>query len=206
MKKAILSLFFLLSAFVGFGQITTSQISGHLFAPSGAYDSIATTTVGSGGASSITFSSIPATYTHLQIRFITRNNRSGQSVDALNIKANSDGGANYANHRLQGDGSSASGSGGSSLNAAIFAQTPASTATASVFGAGVIDILDYANTSKYKTFRTLSGFDANGSGYVGLYSGLWQSTSAINSLTISSNDGSGVLEYTSFALYGIRGN
>ena len=186
--------------------IVASQISGHLFAPSGAYDSIATTTVGSGGASTITFSSIPSTYTHLQLRFITRNNRSGQSVDALNIKANGDSGANYANHRLQGDGATATASGGTSLSAAIFAQTPASTATASVFGAGVIDILDYANTSKYKTFRTLSGFDANTApGYIGLYSGLWQSTSAINSLTISSNDGSGVLEYTSFALYGIKG-
>ena len=184
--------------------IIASQISGHLFAPSGAYDSIATSTVGSGGVSTITFSSIPSTYTHLQLRFITRNNRSGQSVDASNIKANGDGGANYANHRVQGDGATPTASGGSSLGAAIFAQTPASTATAGLFGAGVIDILDYANTNKYKTFRTLSGFDANGSGYVGLYSGLWQSTSAINSLTISSNDGSGFLEYTSFALYGIK--
>jgi len=171
----------------------------------GHFESIATATVDASGSATVTFSNIPNNYTHLQLRFITRNNRSGQSVDALNIKANGDGGANYANHRLQGDGASASGSGGSSLNAAIFAQTPASTATAGLFGLGVIDILDYASTSKYKTFRTLSGYDANGSGYVGLYSGLWQSTAAINSLTISSNDGSGVLQYTSFALYGIRG-
>lgn len=170
------------------------------------YESIASVDVGAGGSSTITFSSIPSTYTHLQIRFISRNNRSGQVIDALNIKANGDSGANYANHRLEGQGSTASGSGGSSLNAAIFGTMPASSATASVFGVGVIDILDYANTSKYKTFRTLSGFDSNGSGYVGLYSGLWQSTSAINSLTISSNDGSGVLEYSQFALYGIRGN
>lgn len=171
----------------------------------GTFESIAVATVDSSGAPSITFSNIPQNYKDLQLRFITRNNRSGQSVDALNIKANGDGGANYANHRLQGDGSTASSSGGTSLGYAIFAQTPASIATAGIFGAGVIDILDYANTNKYKTFRTLSGYDANGSGYVGLYSGLWQSTAAINSLTISSNDGSGVLQYTSFALYGIRG-
>ena len=169
------------------------------------YDSIATVTVGSGGASTVTFSSIPSTYTHLQIRFISRNNRSGQSVDALNIKANGDSSAIYANHRLQADTSSANASGGSSLGSAIFSQTPASTATANIFGVGIIDILDYSNTNKNKTFKTLSGFDANGSGYAGLYSGLWASTAAINSLTISSNDGSGVLQYTSFALYGIKG-
>lgn len=182
--------------------------SGNLTAPGdvdpGAMIPIETIIVGAGGVSTVTFSNIPLVYEHLQIRFISRNNRSGQVIDALNIKANNDSGANYSNHRLEGQGSSAGSSGGSSLNAAIFGTMPASSATASVFGVGVIDILDYANTSKYKTFRTLSGFDSNGSGYVGVYSGLWQSTSAINSLTISSNDGSGVLQYTHFALYGIK--
>jgi len=184
--------------------IWASSISGAV-ADLGAFVPIATTTVPSAGVSTVTFSSIPSTYTHLQLRFISRDNRSGQSVDALNIKANGDSGNNYANHRLQGDGSAASASGGTTLPYAIFAQTPASTATANLFGAGVIDILDYSNTSKFKTFRTISGFDANGSGFVGLYSGLWQSTAAINSLTISSNDGTGVLQYSSFTLYGIKG-
>ena len=182
--------------------------SGNLTAPGdvdpGAMIPIATSTVGAGGVATVTFSSIPANYEHLQIRFITRNNRSGQSVDALNIKANGDSSAVYANHRVQADTSSATASGGTSLGYAIFAQTPASTATANIFGTGIMDILDYSNTNKYKTFRTLSGFDANGSGYAGLYSGLWQSTAAINSLTISSNDGSGILQYSSFALYGIK--
>ena len=182
--------------------------SGNLTAPGdvdlGAMIPIATSTVGAGGVATVTFSSIPANYEHLQLRYITRNNRSGQSVDAINIRANGDTAANYANHRLQSDGSNGSSSGGTSLGYAIFGQTTASTATASVFAVGIMDILDQSNTSKYKTFRTLSGFDANGSGYAGLYSGLWQSTAAINSLTISSNDGSGILQYSSFALYGIK--
>jgi hypothetical protein len=189
--------------------LKTKSKSNNLTAPGdvdlGAMIPIATSTVGAGGVATVTFSSIPANYEHLQLRYITRNNRSGQSVDAINIRANSDTAANYANHRLQGDGSSVSSSGGTSLGYAIFGQTTASTATASVFAVGIMDILDYSNTSKYKTFRTLSGFDANAApGYIGLYSGLWQSTSAINSLTISSNDGSGILQYSSFALYGIK--
>jgi len=188
--------------------LKTKSKSNNLTAPGdvdlGAMIPIATSTVGAGGVATVTFSSIPANYEHLQLRYITRNNRSGQSVDAINIRANGDTAANYANHRLQSDGSNGSSSGGTSLGYAIFGQTTASTATASVFAVGIMDILDYSNTSKYKTFRTLSGFDANGSGYAGLYSGLWQSTAAINSLTISSNDGSGILQYSSFALYGIK--
>jgi hypothetical protein len=77
-------------------------------------------------------------------------------------------------------------------------------ATASVFGAGVIDILDYANTSKYKTIRTLSGWDKNGGGNVGLSSGLWLSTSAISSIVIGSQTGN-LVTNTQFALYGIKG-
>jgi hypothetical protein len=189
------------SSFGGLGAKTGVAFLG----PFGAFEPITAITVPSAGVSSITFNSIPSTYTHLQLRYITRNNRSGQSLDAINIRANGDTAANYANHRLQGDGTTASSSNGTSLGYSIFGQTNASTSTANVFTAGIMEILDYANTNKNKTFRTLNGFDANGSGYIGLYSGFWQSTVAINSLTLSSNDGSGMLEYSSFALYGIKG-
>jgi hypothetical protein len=82
---------------------------------------------------------------------------------------------------------------------AIYAGT---SAAASIFGAGIVDILDYANTNKYKTLRALAGVDFNGSGRVGLTSGLWQSTSAINAITL---EGSSFVQYSSFALYGIKG-
>jgi hypothetical protein len=185
----------------GFAAITATPFLG----PFGAYEPITAITVPAAGVTSITINSIPSTYAHLQLRYITRNNRSGQSLDAINIRANGDTAANYANHRLQGDGTTVSAQTGTSIGYAIFGQTNASTSTANVFTAGIMDILDYANTNKNKTFRTLNGFDANGSGYIGLYSGLWQSTAAINSLTLSSNDGSGILQYSSFALYGIKG-
>jgi hypothetical protein len=64
--------------------------------------------------------------------------------------------------------------------------------------------LDYTNTNKNKTARSLWGYDANGSGYVGLYSGLWRNTSAINRIDYVPASGT-FPQYSSFALYGIKG-
>ena len=182
--------------------IMASQISGHLWAPSGAYDSIATTTVGAGGASSITFSSIPSTYTHLQVRGIVR---PGTNNADMRLTLNSDSGSNYARHRLIGNGASIDATGtASTAFIGIFDANGLQTGTASTFGVAVIDILDYANTSKYKTVRVLSGNDNNGSGQVGISSGLWQSTSATSTVTLVMSSGN-FAEYTQFALYGIKG-
>jgi hypothetical protein len=186
--------------------IYASQISGHLFAPSGAYDSIATVTVGAGGSSSITFSSIPNTYTHLQVRGIARSTRSATS-DYIALQLNSDTGSNYAYHGLEGDGSTASAFGLATQTFMDVERASAASATASVFGASVFDILDYANTNKYKTMRNLGGIDNNGSGSVFLTSGLWQNTNAVTTITLKAQGGtSNFAQYSSFALYGIRGN
>lgn len=185
--------------------IVASQISGHLFAPSGAYDSIATTTVGAGGATDITFSSIPATYTHLQIRLIGRSNRAA-NLDSLRLQVNSDTASNYAEHGLYGDGASAGAFAGTSQAYIQFYRIAGANAGASTFGAIYIDILDYANTSKFKTARSIGGADNNGSGEIYLTSGLWSSTSAITSLKLYPGVGTNFTQYSHFALYGIRGN
>jgi hypothetical protein len=190
--------------------IYASQISGHLFAPSGAYDSIATVTVGAGGSSSITFSSIPSTYTHLQIRVLAQNNRASVGFDSINFTFNSVGGTSYANHSLRGDGSSAV-SDASFNDASIGAPRAIGTTTGGTFGAVVIDVLDYANTSKYKTTRTLAGVDVNGTvgglgGAVGLSSGLFKDTTAVSSIIFTPGSASTFSQYSSFALYGIKGN
>jgi len=184
--------------------IVASQISGHLFAPSGAYDSIATTTLSS-TTGTITFSSIPATYTHLQIRIMSRSTRS-QTGDYIAMQFNADTGSNYAYHGITGDGSAASAFGLASQTFMDIERAAAATATASVFGVSVIDILDYANTNKYKTMRCLGGFDNNGSGEIYLTSGLWQNSNAITSITLKAQSGtSSFVQYSSFALYGIKG-
>lgn len=169
------------------------------------FESIATVTVGSGGASTITFSSIPGTYTHLQIRGIMRDTFSGGTgIGQCTIIVNSDSASNYAFHWLQGDGSTASAFGYANRNDGWFAGAmPKDADTASSYGVMVSDILDYANTNKFKTYRDLSGVDLNGSGKVFFQSGLWRSTSAITSLTIYPNI-SNFKQYTTFALYGIK--
>jgi hypothetical protein len=164
-----------------------------------AFVSIATTTVGSGGASSITFSSIPQTYSHLQIRAISRSGTTGESGM---ITFNGDTGGNYSRHYLIGNGTSAlSGSQTSASNIDIF-YINSSTSTASIFAANILDILDYTNTNKYKTVKLLAGMSQGGSGACGLYSGAWRSTSAITSITITPS--SSLAQYSSFALYGIK--
>ena len=181
--------------------IIASQISGHLFT-AGTFDSIATTTVGSGGTATVTFSSIPATYTHLQIRCLMRTDRA-VSVTSTNWRFNSDSSSNYSYHDLSGDGSTAAVDAGVSVTRFIDYINGASS-TASAFSVTVLDILDYANTNKYKTTRTLNGYDANGSGIVHLFSGNWRDTNAITSISVTATSGN-IVEYSSFALYGIKG-
>lgn len=169
------------------------------------FDSIATQTVGAGGSASITFSSIPSTYQHLQIRAIAR--VTGAVTDSnfvayFNTDTTS---GNYPQHTLYGTGASAaSGYTASDSNLAI-GRCPGASSTADRFGVGICDILDYANTNKFKTTRSLAAQDQNGSGIILLNSGLWRSTAAINSITISAQSGNGNLaQYSHFALYGIK--
>jgi len=161
------------------------------------FESIATVTVGSGGSSSVTFSSIPSTYTHLQIRAIMKLS----TADNLILRMNSDTGTNYSWHYLFGSGSSASAAAGTSDTSIIGTYDPN---VANTYAAVVFDILDYANTNKYKTTRLLTGIDTNGGGNVALYGGLWRNTSAITSLTFSSFGSYNFSQYSHFALYGIK--
>jgi len=177
--------------------IMASQISGHLFAPSGAYDSIATTTLSTATAS-ITFSSIPATYTHLQVRLMNLQT----AADNIKLTFNSDTASNYSWHQITGDGATAGAASGTS-QAFIFVGNTNS-AAASYTGAAIIDVLEYANINIYKTVRSLLGSDSNGSGLVALRSGNWRNTAAVTSITLTASSGN-LNTYTSAALYGIKG-
>ncbi len=181
--------------------IYASQMSGHLW-PTSSYESIATTTVGAGGTSTITFSSIPSTYSHLQIRILSRSTFATFNTSVI-IRANSDSASNYSYHSLSGDGASASSYGVATDTLGISQMYPGASATSGIFGTGVIDILDYANTNKYKTIRSLAGYDRNGAGIIAFMSSGWRSTSAISTLTFTT-DGN-FAQYTSIALYGIKG-
>jgi len=178
-------------------------IASSKFGDAGDFESIATVSVGSGGAANVEFTSIPGTYTHLQIRAIARKTAIGSIENLDRMTLNSDTGSNYSDHFIYGTGSSVSTNAGVNVAFMIVTDSANDSANANVFGVTVLDILDYANTNKYKTLRSLCGLDNNGSGAVIFTSGSWRNTAAITSIKIATNEGS-FKQYSHFALYGIR--
>ena len=179
------------------------------FSPTGSYDALATYTVGAGGISTVTFTGIPNTYTHLQLRILAATDRATYAIDNMFVTLNGDTGSNYSFHSLEGSGSSAS-SGSAANNTDVRTGTLSSSAASNVFTTSIVDILDYANTSKYKTTRSLSGFDVNGTvsgygGFIQLYSSSWRNTNAVTSITFNRQTGSNFLQYSQFSLYGVKG-
>ena len=159
---------------------------------------IASTTLNT-TASSVTFSSIPQGYTHLQVRYIAR----ATVNDNTYMIFNGDTGANYSSHYIYGQGSSAA-SGNVTNGTSFFVDILTGSSTS--YSAGIVDILDYNNTNKYKTARTIAGIDLNGSGAVWHASGNWRNTAAITSITLKQSSGSYVFQPNStFSLYGIKG-
>lgn len=172
-----------------------SFLAGNAAYDPGSYWLIERVTVGSGGASSITFSSIPSGYTHLQIRASLK--EPGGYVNNF-IRFNSDTGTNYSNHYLDGTGSIVEAGAGTSTSAMALP------VLGNQWGVAIVDILDYTNTNKYKTLRYLGGVDNNGSGYVDFGSGAWRNTNAVTTVTLVSRF-SGWAQYSTAALYGIKG-
>ncbi len=176
---------------------------GRIFSPIlGPFESIATAS-GNGTDFEITFSSIPSTFTHLQIRCFARVTVGG---GAINLRINGDTGTNYTRHRLIGSGSGNGSSTGDVSQTQIPVLGNAGLPTASdTYGVAIYDILDYTNTNKYTTVRVLAGQDSNGSGGVDYTSGLWLNTAVISSLTFKTNNsGEPFTTATRFFLYGIR--
>lgn len=169
---------------------------------------IETITVGAGGAASIAFTSIPGTYQHLQVRgFTPFDVRDG----TIRLRFNSDTSSNYRRHWLYGNGSSALATTSASAQSDIrFAYDTNAAPNSSVAKSFVMDILDYASTSKNTTIRSLSGTDVNGGGSVELASGVWIDTSAVTSLTFAQYGNLGgygsqnFAQHSTFTLYGIK--
>ena len=179
-----------------------SALAGNPLIMPGSYESIATAT-GTGSSGTITFSSIPSTYVALQIRGIARTTPLSNVVN-FNIRFNGDTGTNYTRHSLIGDGATVSAGGQTAQNSIlVYEAGRGANAAANIVGISIIDIHDYASTTKNKTVRIISGSDANDTtGDVALASGLWLSTAAIDSISLVTTSGSWTTQ-TQFALYGI---
>jgi len=178
--------------------ITTAIIGGN-------YESIQTVTVGGGGQASISFTTIPATFKHLQIRGIARSTTTGNDSWMWYVLNSDTTASNYSNHNMFGNASTALGSYNSGSDGYLMGRAMGSASGANnVFAPNIMDILDYANTSKYKVLRNLNGQDNNGSRQlVGFSTNLWRNTAAITSITLFVANN--FAEYSSFALYGIKG-
>jgi hypothetical protein len=163
---------------------------------------IASTVVGSGGSNVIIFNDIPQTYKHLQVRLLAN---STANADVF-FQLNGDTGANYTRHYVYGSGSSAAAGASTGMVSGSLGYV-ALTSNTNMFGVAVFDLLDYTNANKNKTTRSLTGYDANGSGLIVFYSSLWQSTAAVTSISIFTNpqSTSNFGQYTRASLYGIKG-
>jgi hypothetical protein len=170
------------------------------------FESIATAT-GTGSSATITFTSIPSTYRSLQFRILGKNTGTSVGGTQAIVRFNSDTGTNYAFHYIRAEGTTVAAGGGASNGSMEWNGVyPSSAATqANMMGIGIIDVIDYASTSKYKTLRSLHGWNGNDidNGWVILSSGLWMSTSAINSVSIITN-GSNWTSGTTISLYGVK--
>ena len=157
----------------------------------------------SSGQNEIEFTNIPQTYTHLQVRGVVNTNFG--SVDNIYLRFNSDTAGNYSWHALNGNGSSASTASGTSTSSILISRIAGTGTNMSGF---VLDILDYRNTNKTKTTRSLSGFDNNGSGELWYWSGNWRKSpiEAVTSFKISAQWGGAtqLIANSSFALYGVQ--
>jgi hypothetical protein len=185
-----------------------SQFSGKPFS---SFESIATTTVGSGGEAYIEFTSIPSTYTHLQVRVTAKMTSTGSGGDdGYFITFNGDTGSNYTRHMTYGIGTGpvydAPGINMNYLNpyGLTYSGVYSGSNTNQAYGALIMDVLDYKNTSKKKVAKFLSGYDNNGAGDMAFTSGLWNSTSTITSIKFAPTL-TVFKQYSKFALYGIRG-
>ena len=168
-----------------------------------AYELISTTILSS-SAASVTFSGLgtsAAAYKHLQIRYVAKTSRTGAG-EYLVMRFNSDNTlSNYKGHELGGNGTSMYSA--PQDNSISRLGRASGTDTANAFGAGISDILDFANTSKNKTVRSLSGYKDTGSESV-LTSFLWLSTTAITSITITTDLSNNILTGSRFSLYGLK--
>lgn len=188
-------------------KLTNSGLSGNkypnLMADNTFMEPIATT-LGTGSSGVITFSNIPQIYKHLQVRAILRGTASA-TANGTDMRFNGDSGSNYTLHRLIGDGSAASADGYTSRTGAWLGLETDASATANIYAVCVTDILDYTNQNKYKTTRSLSGYDLNGSGQFNFASAVWLNTSAIKSITINAAASGNWTTATRISIYGIRG-
>jgi hypothetical protein len=196
----------IIGASEGYGEARFSLIGANPGVLNGNFESIATVTVGSGGASSLTFSDIPSGFQHLHVRCSLRSTDSGYASDDVRMRLNGNSGSNYSWHEVAAQSNGVyTGNGVTQtiMNLGQFSM-PSAGGGVSRFSAHIIDILDYTVTTKAKTVRTLCGNDRNDEGRIVMSSGRFGLTDAITSLTLFPNYTTTFAQHSTAALYGVK--
>jgi hypothetical protein len=163
------------------------------------YELISTTILGA-SASTVEFTSIPSDYKHLQVRWVAKTTTSANNIQ---VQFNGITAASYARHHLVGTVTTVAASNASGQTFTTLVQAASRSTTANAFTAGIMDVLDYASSSKNTTLRSLHGGQDALSG-IFLASGLLNNTASISSIRffLASSD---LATNTRFSIYGIRG-
>ena len=165
------------------------------------YTLISSVTVGSGGASSIDFTSIPSTYTDLCVVLSTRLTSTGGATDTTWLNSINSNTSSFTDRVLRGDGSSAS-SFVPSETPLYIGQSPTASGTANTFASHSVYIPNYTSSNQ-KSISVDSIQENNlSTAYMGFTAGLWAQTSAITSLSFTTNSGN-FAQYSTAYLYGI---
>lgn len=162
------------------------------------YNIIATTTL-STTANTVTFSSIPSTYTDLVL--IAVYSRSGGTGQYAYVRLNGDSASNYSFNHMTGNSSTTFGGRLNNATAATLGPYGSNTSTTQNAEVAIMDIIDYSNTSYLKTVLYQSGA-ANKVSEAG--ANLWRNTNAITSLTINIDAPATFQSGNTFTLYGIK--
>jgi hypothetical protein len=164
------------------------------------YTLIASNTVGSGGVATVTFSSIPSTYTDLLVKMSGRGSGTNSNEVRLTFNSNTSG---YSNKTLYGSGTTA-GSFSFGTAYAYCGEIAAANVTASTFSNAEIYIPNYASAN-YKSLSLDSVSENNSAtnNQLHLIAGLWSNTAAITSITLGMDGAFVYNQYSTFYLYGI---
>ena len=153
-------------------------------------------------AATVTFSGIPATYEHLQVQ-ISAKATAPISDSAIIATFNSDTGANYSYHYMKASSTTASAASATGSNSMVWFRIPAATVPATDYSAMVVDILDYANTSKNTTVLFANGGPTSMTTPLYFGSQLWDATAAVASIQMSTPSGDEFMRGSEFTLFGL---
>ena len=168
------------------------------------YEAIATVTVGSGGAASIEFTSIPATFTDLAIKASLRSDTASYAFEFIKLTFNNNTSNDYSSRYVRGNGASASSSSVGPGNHIEVEMVNGDTATASTFGSSDIYIPNYGGSAAKSISSDSVSENNNTTAYASLLAGITTATSAITSIKLTPSLGSNWKQYSTATLYGIK--